>query len=244
MVKVKEYTVEINNLPQAFEGFTILQVSDLHGKLYGNKQKDLLEIIHNLDFHMVAFTGDLDSKYRPNSEPGVELISGLKNKPIYFVPGNHDWATGYNFRESLVRMGVNILENRAEKFSLEGEHIWIVGVDDPYSGRAQLDKALENVSDHQPRILLAHAPEIYPVAIQQNIDLVLVGHTHGGQIRMPYLGALVVPGQGLLPDLDYGLYSNQATTMIINAGLGESVIPIRFNIQPELVLVKLKNRSK
>lgn len=238
-IAVKEYTIGIDELPKAFEGFTILHFSDLHSKLFGEKQAGLLNLIKKYNYDLVAITGDIDNKYSPNIEPGLQLISGLKNKPIYFVPGNHEWSTGFKFRETLLNNGVKVLTNSAEKFTKKGEYIWVVGVDDPYTGRENLEQALANVKDQAPRILLAHAPEIYPTAIKSKIDLVLVGHTHGGQIRLPFFGAIIAPGQGFFPKLDYGLYSTKSTKMIITAGLGESGLPIRINIRPEIVFIKL-----
>ncbi|MEW6623905.1 MAG: metallophosphoesterase [Bacillota bacterium] len=238
-IAVKQYNVWVKNLPNSFNKFTILHLSDLHSKLYGAKQKELLALINRYHYDMTAITGDLDSKSNPNAEPGIHLVEGLLSKPVYFVPGNHDWATGYYFKDTIRAMGVKILENAEQQFFKNGESIWIVGVDDPYSGRADLTSALAHVNSQSPRILLAHAPEIYSKAVQEQIDLVLVGHTHGGQFRIPFVGAVVVPGQGFFPKLDYGLYYSDQTTMVINAGLGESVLPIRFNSRPEIVFVTL-----
>ncbi|MEW6171798.1 MAG: metallophosphoesterase, partial [Bacillota bacterium] len=94
------------------------------------------------------------------------------------------------------------LINRAEKFTKDGRHIWMAGVDDPYIHRDRLDAALQGVDDGSPIILLSHAPNIFPEATEKNIDLVLAGHTHGGQVRIPFIGAVKVPGQGLfLPEM-------------------------------------------
>lgn len=242
-VQIVHYTLKLNRLPRAFNGFTILHVTDLHSKLFGEQQNNLLGTIQGLAYDMVAFTGDLDNKYSPDPKPGLQLIQGLSDKPVYFVPGNHDWWTGYSFKEDLIQLGVMILENKSVQFTKNDAHIWIVGVDDPYSGRDRLDLALEAVTDDLPRVLLAHAPEIYPSAVKSNIDVVLVGHTHGGQVRLPLVGAVIVPGQGLFPRLDYGFFDERNTKMIINGGLGESVIPIRCNIRPELVLIKLESNE-
>ncbi|MGI6582793.1 MAG: metallophosphoesterase, partial [bacterium] len=88
-------------------------------------------------------------------------------------------------------------------------------------------------------VLLAHAPDIFPAAAEAGLELVLVGHTHGGQIRLPFVGAVLAPGQGLLPHYDYGPFTEGGTTMIVNGGLGESLLPVRFNLRPEIVLVTL-----
>jgi len=239
-IAITRYSIRINNLPPFFKGFTILHLSDLHSKWFGAGQDRLLEEIKKHRYDMVAITGDLIDKDNPDPEPGLQLVKNLTDKPIYFVPGNHEWWSGYHIRESLLKHGVKVLENRAEKFELGQQYIWVLGVDDPYLGRDDIQQAMTDVEERPPKILLAHAPGIYERAINSKIDLVLVGHTHGGQIRIPLIGALVAPGQGLFPEFVYGLYTTGSTKMIISNGLGESVLPIRFNASPEIALITLE----
>ncbi|MCG8401214.1 MAG: metallophosphoesterase [Firmicutes bacterium] len=236
---VQKYNVSVKDLPPAFEGFTILHLSDLHSKEFGVGQEKLLNLINGQDFDLVAITGDLVDKRNPDCEPGLRLVERLSHKPVYFVPGNHDWWTGFEYRHQLEESGARILQNQAEKFIWKGNHLWVIGVDDPYLGRDNLKQALMEVDDTSPKILLAHAPNIYDSAIESEIDLVMVGHTHGGQVRLPVLGAIIAPGQGLFPKFDYGLFSSGHTAMIINGGLGESGLPIRFNLKPEIVIITL-----
>jgi uncharacterized protein len=238
-IAIKQYTIVIPNLPKDFEGFTVLHLTDLHSKEYGENQKQLISLINRQSFDMVAITGDLVDRNNPNTESALSLVRGLKSKPVFFVPGNHEWWTDYRIKSSLENHGVRILENKTFKYTKGNSHIWIVGVDDPYLRRDKLDEALGGVTDSQPKILLAHAPNIFPSAIKSNVELILVGHTHGGQVRFPFVGAVVVPGQGLFPKFDYGLFTSGSTNMIINGGLGESVLPIRFYNRPEVVLIKL-----
>ena len=143
---------------------------------------------------------------------------------------------------ALLNSDVVVMENGAAKLDHNGAHVWLLGIDDPSLKMDRLDVALEEAGDDAPFILLAHSPAIYPAAINESIDLVLAGHTHGGQIRIPLIGAVYVPGQGFFPKYDYGMYSSGQTTMVINAGLGESVIPNRFNMRPEIVLITLVSR--
>ena len=238
-IAVKQYTIEISKLPPEFQGFTILHLSDLHSKEYGDDQRNLIELINQQQFDAIAITGDLVDKNNPSMEPALTLVKGLKSKPIFFVPGNHEWWTNYQIKSPLEDLGVQILENGHFKYSIGNSHIWIMGVDDPYLGRDQLDIALSGFSDSMPKVLLAHAPNIFAKAVEANVDLVLVGHTHGGQVRLPLVGALVAPGQGLFPEFDYGQFTLDSTNMIINGGLGESILPIRFYNRPEIVLVTL-----
>lgn len=171
---------------------------------------------------------------------GRELIQGLRPKPIFFVSGNHEWRYHFHIQEPLINEGVHVLQNEAYTYSIGNSHIWIVGVNDPYTHRDDLSKATGRISDQAPKILLAHAPDILTKAAGDDIELVLVGHTHGGQIRLPLLGAIYVPGQALFPKYDYGEFQYKNTSMIINCGLGESThFPFRFCSRPEIVLVKL-----
>lgn len=238
-INIKKYTIAINNLPKDFEGFTILHLTDLHSKEYGNKQDKLLETINRQSFDIVAITGDFIDKHNPDVEPTLSLVRGLSSKSIFFVPGNHEWSHEFRNKSELETHGVEILENKGQKYSKGNSYIWIVGVDDPSLRRDKLNQALDSITDSQPRILLAHAPNIFMPAAKSNIDVVLVGHTHGGQVRLPIVGAIVAPGQGLFPKYDYGQFASGSTNMIINCGLGESVLPIRFYNRPEIVLVKL-----
>ncbi len=242
-VAVTKYDVSVRNLPASFDGFTILHLTDLHSKEYGSGQDRLLNLINQYDFDMVAITGDLVDKDNRQISPAINLIRGLPQKPVFFVPGNHEWWTNYEIKEALLAEGVQILENANYKYSKGDEHIWIAGVDDPFLQQDDLDQALDGTGDAAPRLLLAHAPDIYPAAMRAGIDLVMVGHTHGGQVRLPFLGAIYVPGKGLFPQFDYGRYFSGLSTLVINGGLGESTLPVRINNRPEIVLLTLYNHN-
>lgn len=240
-LKAVRYTVVIKDLPRGLDGLTILHLSDLHDKEFGEKQEALVSLINRQHFDLVAVTGDLVNRKKPRVQPGLDLIRQLRGKPVFFVPGNHDWWTGFEYRDRLAGAGARVLVNEAERLRINGEHLWVVGVDDPFLRRDDLDGALSEVTDASaPRILLAHAPRIFEDAARAGVDLVLAGHTHGGQVRLPLIGALITPGGGFFPKFDYGEYTTGKTTMIITGGLGESHLPIRFNIPPEIVLVTLK----
>lgn len=239
-IAVKKYRVAIAGLPPAFDGFTILHLSDLHNKEYGHRQGRLLEVIGRQEFDLIAITGDIIDKRKPRLAPVEELIGGLGEEEIFFVPGNHEHWAGYGpIKAALEGLGVKTLENEGIRYERAGDHIWLLGVDDPYTGKDRLDEALGVVNDARPRVLLAHAPDIFPAAAEAGLELVLVGHTHGGQIRLPFVGAVLAPGQGLLPHYDYGPFTEGGTTMIVNGGLGESLLPVRFNLRPEIVSVTL-----
>lgn len=242
---LRRYQVGIKNLPGAFEGFTILHLSDLHDKEFGSGAEELIELVRQERFDMVALTGDLVRGDRPLFTPALELVAGLKAlgpRPIFSVLGNHDWRLnrGQEFNERLRDAGVGVLTNRSELIEKGKDRLRVVGVDDPVTQRDRLEHALRDVDGEVPRLLLAHSPQIFPQAIEKGMDLLLVGHTHGGQIRIPVLGAPYVPRMGFFPPWDYGLYHSGTSTMIVSGGLGESGLPVRFNIRPELSLITLR----
>lgn len=244
-VALRRYRVQIRELPAAFEGFTILQISDLHEKEFGKGSEELINLISRERFDMVALTGDLVVGDNPVLAPALELIAGIKKvstAPIYSVSGNHDWRLerGAEFNGKLQEAGVRVLSNRSSAISRGGDRLWVIGVDDPVTRRDRLERALTGSDGHFPRLLLAHSPHPFAQAVQNGVDLMLAGHTHGGQVRIPILGAPFVPAMGFFPHLDYGLYSSGTTTLIVSGGLGESGLPIRFNMRPEISLITLE----
>ncbi len=242
-IQETRYTLHLANLPEVLDGLTILHLSDLHSKQFGQRQTKLLRVINRQPYDLVALTGDFVNKFKPDLQPMADLLNGLRRVPIFFVPGNHEWKTGFKARDLLLDAGVRILVNQAEPFGLKGQQIWIVGVDDPHLQKDRLDQALAQADGPELKILLTHSPNVYPEAVKKKLDLVLAGHTHGGQVRLPVIGAAVAPGQGLFPKWDYGIYQQDLTTMVLSCGLGESDLPLRFNIKPEVVRITLRSNS-
>ena len=247
-VAVRRYRVQVTALPASFEGFTILHLSDLHEKEFGRGGSELIELLSRERFDLVALTGDLVLGDSPRLTPALDILAGLariSDAPIYCVLGNHDWRLerGAEFNDRLREAGADVLSNAWATVKRGKERLFVVGVDDPVTKRARLDQALLGVDRNWPRLLLSHSPHTLPKAVEQGIDLMLAGHTHGGQVRLPILGALFVPAMGFFPPLDYGLYRFGPTTLIVSGGLGESGLPIRFNMRPEVSIVTLTSRS-
>ncbi|MBJ6752763.1 metallophosphoesterase [Geomonas anaerohicana] len=243
-VAVRRYRVPVQNLPAAFHGFAILHITDLHDKEFGERGEDLLANLRRLSFDLVAVTGDLVLRTSPKINAALELIRGIggfSKSPMFSVSGNHEWGAQMapQVNAKLEQAGVRVLKNEAEMLPRGKDRLWVAGVDDPVTGRANLAQALSRTDARVPRLLLAHAPHPFPQAVQAGVDLMLVGHTHGGQIRLPLIGAPYIPSMGYLPKWDYGLYRQGKCTMIVNGGLGESWFPIRINDPPEVVLVTL-----
>ena len=143
-----------------------------------------------------------------------------------------------------------ILENQKIQITREGESITLMGIDDPSfqedylfgDSESVARQAIENLQNESDgyTILLSHRPELFDLYVDTGMDLVFSGHTHGGQFRLPFIGGLVAPNQGFFPEYDAGLFSEGSTTMIVSRGVGNSIIPIRFNNRPEIVVAELK----
>jgi uncharacterized protein len=243
-VAVRRYRVQVAGLPASFEGFTILHLSDLHEKRFGTGAEDLVRLIRHERFDIVAMTGDFVVGDDPVLTPALELISGIRSvadAPFYSVCGNHDWMLerGNELNERLASAGVRVISNRSAAIDRGRERLWILGVDDPVTHRDRLHQALRGTDRDRPRLLLSHSPHPFHQAVENGVDLMLAGHTHGGQVRLPLIGATFVPSMGFFPRFDYGMFRSRKTSLIVSGGLGESGLPIRFNIRPEVSLVTL-----
>jgi len=250
-VTVTDYRVTDSNLPAAFDGFRIVQISDLHNAEFGQGNSRLLKKIKKAEPDIIVLTGDLIDSYHTDVEVALDFIwEAVQLAPIYYVTGNHESRPGdYGLlRVQMEVAGVQVLENEKVILEREGETVTLLGVNDPcFTPGWTADKeegimadavaALEPGTDYS--ILLAHKPSFLQVYADSGIDLVLSGHTHGGQFRLPFVGGLYTPSQGLFPDYDGGLMTQGDTTLIVSRGLGNSAFPLRLNNPPELVVVQL-----
>lgn len=244
-----QVTVASGALPEAFEGFKIAHVSDLHNAVFGRKNERLLSLIRAAKPDIIAITGDLiDSRHTDIDSSLAFVEAAAEIAPVYYVTGNHESRLDFDEIEPrLIAAGARVLRNEAEDIGRGGERIRLAGIDDPSfirtGGTAEERAAaeLEQLGDGGGTftVLLAHRPELVEVYAEYGAGLVLSGHAHGGQVRLPLLGGLYAPGQGLLPEYDSGLYSLGETQMVVSRGLGNSVAPLRVNNRPELVIVTL-----
>lgn len=244
-----QVTVASGALPEAFEGFKIAHVSDLHNAVFGRKNEKLLSLIRAAEPDIIAITGDLiDSRHTDIDSALAFVEAAAEIAPVYYVTGNHESRLDFDEIEPrLIAAGARVLRNEAEDIGRGGERIRLAGIDDPSfirtGGTAEERAAaeLEQLGDGGGTftVLLAHRPELVEVYAEYGAVLVLSGHAHGGQVRLPLLGGLYAPGQGLLPEYDSGLYSLGETQMVVSRGLGNSVAPLRVNNRPELVIVTL-----
>ena len=241
-------------IPSVFDGFRIVHISDLHNKMFGDNQTEILGKIKGLSPDIIVITGDLIDRRRYDLDSAMAFVSGaVKIAPVYYVSGNHEaWSGKFPLiRESLLNAGVNILDDTAVELSKGRSSIHIIGLADPGfitsgyfdgTGISKLKEKLSRLStDGNFSILLSHRPELFDLYCENNIDLVFSGHAHGGQISIPFIGGLVAPNQGLFPKYTSGRYSKDSTTMYVSRGLGNSIIPVRIFNRPEIVAVILKN---
>lgn len=248
------FTLTSPRLPDSFDGFRIAHVSDLHNVDFGNGNEELLTMIRDAEPDMIAITGDMIDSRRTDIDIALQFAEeAVKIAPCFFVTGNHESRISEypDFREGLIERGVVVLEDRYVKLEYLGGTMHLIGVFDPSFLYGYGDEASYMESDlchlmpskDTYTILLSHRPEMFDIYEKYEIDLVLSGHTHGGQIRLPFIGGLVAPTQGLFPKYDAGLFTEGRTNMIVSRGIGNSSFPFRFNNRPELVLIDLKKSS-
>jgi len=258
-IVVTEIEVESARLPESFADYRIAHVSDLHNDEFGENNAKLLAVIKETEPDMIAITGDLLDSRRTDVEKALHFVQqAVKIAPCYYVTGNHESREGKTYdqlEKDMIEAGVIVLRNDKQTLEKDGGAITVAGIDDPRfaldSDRlakmeqvigSALDESLKDVPKEQFTLLLSHRPELFELYCEREVDLVLTGHVHGGQFRIPGVGGVIGPGQGLLPDYDAGLYSDGNTNMVLSRGLGQSIVPFRINNPPELVLVTLKKK--
>ena len=245
------HSVTSPRLPAGFEGFRIAQVSDLHNAEFGEGNRKLLDALEQAQPDIIVMTGDIvDSR---NTKPEISLAfaaEAVNIAPCYFITGNHEARVDHiGFPEQLRSLGVTVLRQEAVTLERNGDTITLMGVDDPtfevdyMTGdcRPVLTAALEALTAEKQgyTILLSHRPEWFELYRDFGLDLVFSGHAHGGQFRLPLVGGIIAPNQGFFPRYDAGIFTEGNTTMVVSRGLGPSIIPLRINNRPELVVAEL-----
>lgn len=254
-LELNTYTISSCGLPDAFDGYRIAQVSDLHNAEFGDGNQRLLDMLREAEPDMIAITGDLIDSRKTNIAVALTFAEeAVRIAPCYYVSGNHE-ARVPEYRElkaGLEAAGITVLDDARVEIEISGKSITIIGVNDPSfladyltSDAAVMDRKLSELSSEDTgfTILLSHRPELFDTYAAHDMDLVLTGHAHGGQFRLPLIAGLIAPNQGLFPKYDDSLYSEGNMNMIVSRGLGNSIIPFRFNNRPEVVLIELKSQN-
>lgn len=254
---VSRISISSQRLPSSFSGFRIAHVSDLHNTEFNDGNTILLQMLSESSPDIIVITGDLIDAQRTNVEVACSFTEGASEvAPIYYVSGNHEASSSQYeaLKDGLEAVGVTVLEDDMTYLDRGGDSIALLGLADPnFAIRgdlfdeipAMVNTKLKSLlkSEQEYSILLSHRPELFETYVACGVDLVLSGHAHGGQFRLPLVGGLIAPDQGLFPQYEVGLYSDGNTNMVVSRGLGNSIIPIRFNNRPEIVLIEL-NFSK
>ena len=243
---VDQFSIVDEELPTAFDGFRIVQLSDLHEREFGTNNARLVAAVAKEHPDLIALTGDfIDSA--ENIEVTLTLVEQLVElAPVYFISGNHDWASGAmeTLRDLLENIGVTVLDNKWELLEQDGASIAICGVEDPngYADSAKPDEVVQAVREAYGEryiLMLAHRNywmEAYPTL---DVNLILCGHGHGGIVRLPIVGGLFGSNGTVFPEYSAGLYNGKTYQMLVSRGLGGGMnIPRLFN-NPELVSITL-----
>ncbi len=246
---------ENEKIPKPFNDFKIVHISDLHNKLFEKDQKPLLEKMSGETPDIIVITGDLIDQRKYDLEKAMLFIQGaIKIAPVYYVSGNHEaWSGDYEtIKLRLKDAGVTVLDNAEIEIVREETRIKLLGLSDPDfltssyiegTNATLLNATLSGWKDEEGfKILLSHRPELFSLYKEANVDLVFSGHAHGGQVRLPFIGGLVAPDQGLFPKFTSGSYTEGSTTLFISRGLGNSIMPQRVLNRPEIVVVTLKHQ--
>ncbi|PRO67107.1 metallophosphoesterase [Alkalicoccus urumqiensis] len=238
------HTIASDALPEAFEGYRIVHLSDLHNHTFGENQEDLVSRTASEDPDIIVFTGDLEDEDYGGSDQGLVLMERLTAiAPVYMISGNHEWRFGGwdDLEQKINERGVTTLRNDTVELTQAGETIRMSGIEDPLSSIPADEAVRSSISDPPFHLLLAHRPEDIASYAEWGADVVFTGHAHGGQIRIPFIGGLNAPGQGWMPEYTSGIHTEGVTQMVISRGLGNSTFPQRIFNRPEIITVTLQS---
>lgn len=241
-LETTHYTYAAEQLGADLEGYRIVQISDLHNAKFGKNNQKLVGRIRECEPDMIVLTGDLVDSNHTNVDRAVQFVDEIvKICPVYYVTGNHEyWLEKSEYDElmdGLIGAGVVILDDQVVEISRGDAKFRLVGLDDKSLTYGTLEALLSDEKEFT--VVLAHEPQYLVRYADTGVDLVLSGHAHGGQFRLPFVGGIVAPDQGFLPEYTAGEYYMDGTEMIVSRGLGNSVIPARLFNYPEIVCVEL-----
>lgn len=239
-IQIRHNEIPIRGLPSPFEGYTLLHLSDLHLDINGRIPRALIERVQAVEYDLCVITGDLRSKTFGPYQLAIDAMEQLREylkAPIYGVLGNHDTL---HMVPALEAMGVRMLLNESVAIGRQGAHLYLAGVDDPhYYCADNLEKACAQIPEAAPRILLVHSPEIYKHAAHCDFDVMLCGHTHGGQICLP--GGFPLMVNARCPRrLCAGSWRYHQLQGYTSVGSGSCVVDVRLNCPPEITLHRLR----
>ena len=248
-VGFSEHTLYYDTLPEAFDGYRIAHISDLHNAEIGEGNETLLAMLKEAEPDLIAITGDLiDSNHTDIAVALAFAEAAMQIAPCYYVNGNHEWGAGLTLkmRQLMEARGVICLSNEFVTLNRESEHILICGVEDR-NGRADMIKPpelAEELRQQYPEdfvLWLQHRNDSLIYYPELPVELVLSGHAHGGIVRLPFIGGVLDVRGKLGAEYEKGIYNEGGLTQLVSAGLGNSVFIPRFLNRPELPIITLRN---
>lgn len=259
-LRCSHYVFRSPKVRGALDGYRIVQVSDLHNRELGKGNCHLLALIEAQRPDLIAITGDLVDSYHPGWDKTLRFCrAAAKIAPCWFVTGNHEHRMSRERLDEFLRLlteaSVRVLRGEAAELGIHagkedgacqegpGDPTWfrLIGVDCQQGKTDLVRRLMEKRDPEELNILLSHKPHYAETYQKAGVDLVLTGHAHGGQWRLPAVGGVFAPGQGLLPKYTAGMYRLGKTVMCVCRGLGNSSFPLRIENKPELVLITLRN---
>lgn len=236
---VNEFSISSERLPASFSGFRIAHVSDLHNTEFGKGNADLLQMLAESSPDIIVITGDLIDAQHTDVDIALDFAEGVsKIAPAYYVAGNHEAGSSQYtvLKDGLEAAGITVLEDDMIHLNREGERIALLGLADPNftikgdlfnEVPAMISTKLKSLLENEQvySLLLSHRPELFETYVDCGIDLILSGHAHGGQFRLPLVGGVIAPDQGLFPQYNAGLYSEDNTNMVVSRGWETALYP-------------------
>lgn len=224
------------------EDLKITQITDFHGNTLIDKEK-LMKEVKEFNPHIIVFTGDMIDFKTDDIEGTLDLIQRMYeiNNNTFFIIGNHELRNkkGHEFISGLESIGVTVLDNEEKIMKINEEEINIIGLSF-FATKDDYESTIEGINENNFILLLSHSPN-RPMSYLSGIeDLILSGHTHGGQVRLPIIGPIIAPGQGLFPEYDKGSFELGNTILYIDSGLGNSLFPIRFFNRVQISNITIK----
>lgn len=257
-ISVTTHVIHLDDLPKEFDGYKIVQLSDLHNQEFGYENERLIERINQIKPDIIVMTGDMLTNTREVSTNGdvlIKLVESLNQQyPIYYVTGEHEEGLYYedrnkyqidgtkeDYEEKLSQLGVTVLNDEQVTITRQDATINVYGLKEHLSGDIQIDKRLGQSNKEEVAILLSHRPTYFDDYTKWGADLIFCGDTHGGMIRLPVIGG-ILSAEGFFPEYDGGLFRKENSVMVVSRGLGNNPIPLRINNRPEIVEVILKSK--
>lgn len=251
---VSHYDLHSEKVPSGLTGYKIALISDVHNTHSRSLQRQLAAALKQEQPDLIVITGDLIDCHRTDIARAEAMVKDYVSiAPVYLVTGNHEGAMKDfpRLQAKLQALGACFLHDDSVRLTRQNASFQLIGLDDPkYCGyhhdpremmvAKTAAKIAERIDETQPfHVLLSHRPDLFEAYRQAGVDLALCGHAHGGQWRIPLIGGVYAPQQGLFPDYTAGIFVAGDTTMIISRGIGNSEFPFRINNRPELVMITL-----